>query len=802
MIMKRLFEIIVLLITLTGLSVWGGNAYAVTITSTATGGLWSAATTWVGGVVPTTQNVVIATTSPNAVTLGVNTTFAPTDTTIPAITINAGSTFNLSNRRLRLTGALSVSGTINIGTNIGSRFAGMVTINTGGIWSNASNVAVDFRGGLTNNGGTFTAGTGIQTFSTLAQAIGGTSPIAIPRLTVTGVALTNNGNLTVATALGGTGSLVNSATGTLNIGGTSTITTLTATAVGNTVNYTSAAAQTVKATAYSNLILSTSGAKTMTGVTAVGGNLSISGTATMTANAAFIVTGALSYSSTGATNLTAATPVSIGSFNQSAGTLIDNGNTITVTGTGAGTWTQSGGMFTPTGTVTFTGAAPQIGASSFNNLTINVGVGNTAALTGNATSGGTLTLTSGTLAVGANTLTLNGPTIAGTPANLSTTSSSSLVFGGTSAGVQMPGSVTALNNLNVNNINGITLNSSPVLSGTLTLVSGIITTGANTLEVASSCATGISGGAAATFVLGNLSLHYPIGNATCTFPIGSPAAYTPTTVAMNGVTSILAGSILTARTDAGDHADTTAGASGIDATKSVNRYWTLTPGALLTFTTYDTTFTFVAGDIDGGAATASFIIGRKNGVSWYYPALGAKNPINTTATGMTQAGGFGVYVIGNRIMPSITVLKSIAPYSDPINLLVNPKFIPGAVGQFTIISSNAGGPADKDLTYITDPIPANTSLYVNDIGGPGPVLFSQGATSSTLAYTFNALNDLTDDVDFSNDGGTTWTAVPVAGADGCDATITNIRINPKGTFVGSPVAPQPSFQLSFRVCMQ
>jgi len=276
---------------------------------------------------------------------------------------------------------------------------------------------------------------------------------------------------------------------------------------------------------------------------------------------------------------------------------------------------------------------------------------------------------------------------------------------------------------------------------------------------------------------------------------------------MTNVTSTLANSSLTANTTAGDHPNTTANTSGVDPAKSVNRYWTLTPGALLTFATYNTTFTFVAGDVDGGANTANFIIGLKSGGVWSYPAMGAKNPTNTTATGMTQAGGFGVFVIGERSLLSLTILKTVAVFSDPVNLLINPKLIPGAVAQYTIIASNSGGPVDNNSTVITDPVPSNTALYVNDIGGAGsgPVLFSQGATSSTLTYTFTALNNMTDDVSFSNDSGATWTAVPTADAFGCDATIpsiTNIRINPKGIFAGSIILPSPSFQLTFRVCVK
>ncbi len=155
--------------------------------------------------------------------------------------------------------------------------------------------------------------------------------------------------------------------------------------------------------------------------------------------------------------------------------------------------------------------------------------------------------------------------------------------------------------------------------------------------------------------------------------------------------------------------------------------------------------------------------------------------------------------------PSLTFLKTVAVYSDPVNGVTNPKFIPGALAVYTLTVTNSGtGPVDNNSLAITDPLPANTALFVNDLGvaGSGPVSFAQGATSSTLTYTFTALNSPTDDVDFSIDNGATWTAIPAAGADGCDPAINRIRINPKGTFVGNPAAPSPSFSLNFRVCVK
>ncbi len=185
-------------------------------------------------------------------------------------------------------------------------------------------------------------------------------------------------------------------------------------------------------------------------------------------------------------------------------------------------------------------------------------------------------------------------------------------------------------------------------------------------------------------------------------------------------------------------------------------------------------------------------------------------PTATAATSLAALSGTTAWdSITVQNSPSITLLKSALTLSDPVNLTVNPKAITGAVVQYIIIATNSGGGGpDSDSTIVIDPISASTELYLDDIGGAGsgPVTFFQGATSSTLTYNFIALGDGGDDLSFSNDGGLSWTATPVAdGVTGCDVTvpaITHIRVNPKGTFVGDVVPPSPSFQLVFRVCVK
>lgn len=199
-----------------------------------------------------------------------------------------------------------------------------------------------------------------------------------------------------------------------------------------------------------------------------------------------------------------------------------------------------------------------------------------------------------------------------------------------------------------------------------------------------------------------------------------------------------------------------------------------------------------------GSCTITILVTSAAGGN--YPNTLAAGSVTTANTGPNIAAATANLAV--QASPSITLLKTVAVYSDPFNGTTNPKNIPGAIVEYTIIASNSGGPADVNSTFVTDSIPPNTALFVNDIAGAGsgPVLFTQGATSSTLTYTFSGLSNLTDDIDFSNNSGATWTAVPVPGANGCDLAINRIRINPKGTFIGN--TPSPSFQLKFRVCVQ
>src|SRR2546428_648515 len=84
------------------------KAQAATITSTATGGIWTAGSTWVGGVVPASgDSAVITTSGGNSVTIGANDTIA-------GLTVNAGSILSFTGAFiLTENGNSVVNGTVN-----------------------------------------------------------------------------------------------------------------------------------------------------------------------------------------------------------------------------------------------------------------------------------------------------------------------------------------------------------------------------------------------------------------------------------------------------------------------------------------------------------------------------------------------------------------------------------------------------------------------------------------------------------------------------------------------------------------
>ncbi len=177
-----------------------------------------------------------------------------------------------------------------------------------------------------------------------------------------------------------------------------------------------------------------------------------------------------------------------GTLTLTAGTFAIGSNSLTLSGSyiagtanNLTTTSSSSLLLNCTGSGPFT--LPNF--TAINNLTLNTS-GQAYNLNSSPTISGTLTLTAGTFAVGSNTLTLSGPYIAGTVNNLTTTSSSSLVLNCTGTGPFTLPNFTAINGLTINSgTNTYNLNSSPTVSGAVTLTAGKLSIGSNTLTLSS-----------------------------------------------------------------------------------------------------------------------------------------------------------------------------------------------------------------------------------------------------------------------------------------------------------------------------
>lgn len=261
---------------------------------------------------------------------------------------------------------------------------------------------------------------------------------------------------------------------------------------------------------------------------------------------------------------------------------------------------------------------------------------------------------------------------------------------------------------------------------------------------------------------------------------------------------------LTNTGNAADSYELTSSVAG-DFTPTISYYEDTDGSATLTAGDTLLTDTDSDGDPDTGpiSAAASITILIAYGVP-AGAAPGESTAIATTATSnfsplISDAVADTVNVVA---APDLLVIKSVSTISDPINLGVNPKAIPGSVILYTITVSNQGsGTVDTDSFEITDAVPGGGCMVVTDISGAGsgPVNFQDGSPSSNLSYSFVSLGSTTDDLEFSNDAGLTYNYTPTAGAGGCDPAVTDIRINPKGVFAADAGAGSPDVAFSFQV---
>ena len=202
--------------------------------------------------------------------------------------------------------------------------------------------------------------------------------------------------------------------------------------------------------------------------------------------------------------------------------------------------------------------------------------------------------------------------------------------------------------LNINNAAGVNLITNQTLAGNLSFTSGTLNTGARTLTLGTGAS--VVGAAQGTgWVNGNLAKTYVAGVFVNTLAIGDAATYAP--VAISG-TGAGAGFSLTARTTGSEHPNFAT--SGLDATRSVNRFWSVTP-ANAAGATWSATYNFATSDLDGTADPLTFQSRAWNGAAW------STLPVNATTSNSAQLTGLNSatptqYAFGN--LPTFTITAS------------------------------------------------------------------------------------------------------------------------------------------------
>ena len=343
-------------------------------------------------------------------------------------------------------------------------------------------------------------------------------------------------------------------------------------------------------------------------------------------------------------------------------TITSGGSLVTTTGPASvsidGTLTMSGGTLTAfqdirgSGRITMNGGTLQVGHDWHLAPTNFSATGGTVEWTGEVGNAGPGGFPGGTGAYQffnvlvdtgvdpgfdnhANTFRVTGNWINNGSARL-TGQATTVQFAGSNPQTIGGSSSTTFKNLIVNNAAGVALTANVTVNGTLTFTTGVMSAGANRLILPVGATVS---GAGNGWVNGLVQKAFANGaGQSFSFPVGDASNYAPINLTSLNVTT--AGS-LAASTTGGDYPNVTA--SGINPTRSVNRYWTLTnsPSGIV-LTAGSATFNFVASDVDAGASAADFAVRRFNGV-W-------SAPTNATLSGTSATVGlpsFGDFAIGD-----------------------------------------------------------------------------------------------------------------------------------------------------------
>jgi hypothetical protein len=242
--------------------------------------------------------------------------------------------------------------------------------------------------------------------------------------------------------------------------------------------------------------------------------------------------------------------------------------------------------------------------------------------------------------------------------------------------------------------------------------------------------------------------------------------------------------------------DITQGATSIASTTTTGTGTTITTGATaLTQVTAGTAYSMT----EAAAGTAA--------LNQYASAIACTNAAATSSTALpTTVGGSLTPQLGDVISCTVTntkrsnnamltIVKSSAIISDPVNNLTNPKMIPGAIVRYALLVANSGTQTvDSNSIFIIDTLPTMMS-----IGTAASPALANGTPTANMSLTPAT------DIRYSNQATAPATfaacsAVPhnYTPTSAYDPSVRHICIRPQGTMAASTGAGQPNFTVSFQ----
>src|ERR1051326_1645221 len=377
----------------------------------------------------------------------------------------------------------------------------------------------------------------------------------------------------------------------------------------------------------------------------------------------------------------------------SGGTLIHQGFTVTA---GAGALTLTPGL----GTITLTATNSLPSAFASYNILSTTTTGITTL--GAATTVDTLTIGSGTtLSTGGSNFNMN---VSGEWTNNGsfTQGTGTVTFNGGSGQTMNGSTSTTFNGLTINNAAGITLGANETVNATLTLTSGNVTTGSNTLSIGGSGSVTHTSG----HIIGNLKRTYS-ATGSKPFDVGTANGYSPVTVnATAGTGDFTVKAVQGAQPN-------------VIGSNVLQRDWKLTSSGI---TQADLTFNYLAGDVVG--TEASYVV-AKYASSW------------DVKGGTINTGTHAASVTGITSFSDWTLAEPASLLSLSINDVTVSEGNSGTTTAGFTVTLSGTSSQSVSVNYSTSDGTATTSDADYTGIGSTALTFSAGQTSKSVNVTVN-----------------------------------------------------------------